>query len=381
MTDNQKKLKDAFEKFEHLDKKQIQSQLDFVFNAWINCIKSEKTLSDSSLKYLCEIALKSNISGKLYLWLKSLTSEKQQNFIASITKYDISDNHYIVLQLEFGLLGFYLTEKNPDFEILKLLLNETNSELKSKKDEYKYFLNYFINSLQFNDTNSYEISFVNFNSIGLQYYAAKSLLKKFQQLVFNVDENYKKLKNDEIRKLFLFTVWLDKSALYLVQPQRKDNKPEKSEDSTREDLINHINELNNEAEILKENKKQNVNTINDLRIKFNAKKKQLEDSENSNEQLKADNKKLENEIKKLNESINQKDKEIAEHKNMNNVITSVEEHKTDETFKKIASRLKIEYEEFNEAKNIPMTAELGEITKELLKNVFEKLKNFGIKME
>lgn len=381
MTDNQKKLKDAFEKFEHLDKKQIQSQLDFVFNAWINCIKSEKTLSNSSLKYLFKIALKSNISDKLYLWLKSLAPEERQNFITSITNYDFSDNPFVVLQLEFGLLGFYLTEKNPDFEILNLLFKEINSKLKSKKVEYKYFLNYFVDSLQFADAKSYEIPFADFNSIELEYYTAKSLLKEFQQLVFNVNENYKKLKNDEIRKLFLFTVWLDESALNLVQPQGKDNKPEKSKDSTREDLLNHIGELKTEIDNLSQNKKQNVNTINDLRIKFNAKKKQLEDSENSNEQLKADNKKLENEIKKLNESINQKDKEIAEHKNMNNVITSVEEHKTDETFKKIASRLKIEYEEFNEAKNIPMTAELGEITKELLKNVFEKLENFGIKME
>lgn len=378
MTDIQEKLKDAFEKFEHSDKKQTESQLASVFNIWIDCAEKEETLSDFSLKYLCKIALKSNISGKVYFWLKNLVPEKQQNVVKNIAKYDFTDNSSVVLQLEFGLLGFYLTEKNPDFKILKQLLIELNLKLKNKRDEYKYFLNYFIDSLQFVDSKSYEISFADFNSIGLQYYTARSLLVKFQQLIFNVNENHKKLKNNEIQKLFLFTVWLDKSALNLVQPQGKDNKPEKNKDSTREDLINHINELNNEVEILKENKERNVNTINDLDIKLKDTKKQLEDSER---QLKTEKKKLEDEIKKLNKSINQKDKEIAEHKNMNNVITSVEEHKTDETFKKIASRLKIEYEEFKEVKNIPMTAELGEITKELLKNVFEKLEKFGIKME
>lgn len=369
-------LKSSFEKLQKADKKELEKCKETFFNEWIKFANADKGFAFST-QYLCK-AIKFNAAEKLYFWLKSFDSERQLEYITKITEYNYSEDSSIVLKLLMGLSAWYITDTAADSKILGNLLSAVVSKSKKQKDAYKWFLNYFVDSIRYADAKSKNIFFV--DDIGLNYYAAKSFVRNIQRFIYEIKSNYKKLANDKIRKLFFLTVWLEQYDSHLIEPKGSENKIEDSGEATSDDLRKNIKDLKRKIKELEEKETHAKDEIIGLNNRLSEIARRLHASENRETLLQYDKRELNEKIEALNNSIKQKDEEIAERKNMNSAIASIEAHKTDEVFNKIAARLKIEYDELKEANDLPMTIELGEVIKGLLKNVFEKLAAFGIKM-
>lgn len=104
-------------------------------------------------------------------------------------------------------------------------------------------------------------------------------------------------------------------------------------------------------------------------------------------ELKAKLSAAENEISALkDETIRQKnliadrDAEIAAITKMADVISRDKTKQADESLQRMAAKIKIEYRDFMEAQNIPMSCDLGENLRDQLRNVFDILAKGGMKI-
>lgn len=87
------------------------------------------------------------------------------------------------------------------------------------------------------------------------------------------------------------------------------------------------------------------------------------------------------EIAKRDAVIAEKDAEIAERIKMIDVISRDRSKQADETIQRLASKIRIEYRDFVDALDIPMTCDLGENLRLQLQSIFDILEKGGMKIK
>lgn len=87
------------------------------------------------------------------------------------------------------------------------------------------------------------------------------------------------------------------------------------------------------------------------------------------------------EIAKRDAVIAEKNAEIAERIKMIDVLSRDRSKQADETIQRLASKIRIEYRDFVDALNVPMTCDLGENLKLQLQSIFDILEKGGMKIK
>ena len=90
---------------------------------------------------------------------------------------------------------------------------------------------------------------------------------------------------------------------------------------------------------------------------------------------------LESEIKEKDRIIMEKDAEISERIKMSEMLSRDRSRQADETLQRLASKIRIEYRDFEDAINAEMTVDLGENLRLQLLNIFEILEKGGMKIK
>lgn len=90
---------------------------------------------------------------------------------------------------------------------------------------------------------------------------------------------------------------------------------------------------------------------------------------------------LERTVDQLQAEVADKDVIIAEMREMQSVISRDEENKSGEAMKRLAAKLQLDYQDFCDAQDVPMTIGLGENMRLQLQSVFDILINSGIGLE
>lgn len=90
---------------------------------------------------------------------------------------------------------------------------------------------------------------------------------------------------------------------------------------------------------------------------------------------------LERTVDQLQAEVADKDVIIAEMREMQSVISRDEENKSGEAMKRLAAKLQLDYQDFCDAQDAPMTVGLGENMRLQLQSVFDILINSGIELE
>ena len=85
-------------------------------------------------------------------------------------------------------------------------------------------------------------------------------------------------------------------------------------------------------------------------------------------------------ISELEQLVEKQKKEIDERKQFTNTVTRNREKQSEEQLNKLASKLRVDYRDFCDAKEIDMTIDLGENMREQLGAVFSILEKSGIKL-
>ena len=161
------------------------------------------------------------------------------------------------------------------------------------------------------------------------------------------------------------------------------------------ELLRLIEEANKVAIALKVDRAEKTRQVSELTIKLNDESNKLKNLEQSNqanlkyieelqESLSAANKEiasLKETIAELNDVIDKKNKEIDERIRLADVIRRDTSKQSDEVLQRIASKLKVEYSDFLDARDVPMSCDLGENLRFQLQNVFDILEKGGIKIK
>ena len=90
---------------------------------------------------------------------------------------------------------------------------------------------------------------------------------------------------------------------------------------------------------------------------------------------------LESEAKEKDRIIMEKDAEISERIKMSEMLSRDRSRQADETLQRLASKIRIEYRDFEDAINAEMTVDLGENLRLQLLNIFEILEKGGMKIK
>ena len=90
---------------------------------------------------------------------------------------------------------------------------------------------------------------------------------------------------------------------------------------------------------------------------------------------------LKNELAEKDELLKNKEADIEERIKAMDVLEREFKHQSDETLQRIASQIKIEYEDFATVLETPMNEELGENLRWQLKNIFKILEDGGMKIK
>ena len=97
--------------------------------------------------------------------------------------------------------------------------------------------------------------------------------------------------------------------------------------------------------------------------------------------LQSDIKSLKNSIENQKKDLKKATEEIDERKSINDAFTALKKNDEEGILKDIADDLKLTYKQMKGSENTEMTAELGDIYREMLKRVFKSLDKKGIRME
>lgn len=90
---------------------------------------------------------------------------------------------------------------------------------------------------------------------------------------------------------------------------------------------------------------------------------------------------LESETREKDRIISEKDSEISERIKMSEMLSRDRSRQADETLQRLASKIRIEYRDFEDAINAEMTVDLGENLRLQLLNIFEILEKGGMKIK
>ena len=162
----------------------------------------------------------------------------------------------------------------------------------------------------------------------------------------------------------------DKNSI--VEDARKNVREEFNEDKENLKKLNsspHLFEMFSFLETLKLQEKET----------FRLKEK-IHSLENEILGLKSDIRNRDNTIDEKQSEIEGLKDEVAEQKALKSVIEKDEAQKVSETYQKIANELNYGYSMYLEAKEMEMSADLGNVLRDTLDEVYAKLNSFGIKL-
>lgn len=147
-----------------------------------------------------------------------------------------------------------------------------------------------------------------------------------------------------------------------------------SEDKELKNLRSEIKSKNHTIEEI--NKKLNKTATNEKRQE-DIIQNLLKDKSS----LEIKNTELNTEIKDLNECISKMNKEIEDRTQFAETISKNREKQSEEYLNKLASKLKVEYTDFYDARELNMTLDLGENMRAQLEAVFSILDKNGVKLK
>jgi hypothetical protein len=148
--------------------------------------------------------------------------------------------------------------------------------------------------------------------------------------------------------------------------------------TTQEKVVTNIrNEINNlRADVEKLYSKYNKSLENEQMQENRIQEFMLE-----NHKIKVENKELSNSIQSLQTMINSLNKEIDDRKQYTDTVARNREKQSEEYINRLASKLKIDYKDFADAKNLEMNIDLGENMRAQLESVFNILEKNGLKFK
>lgn len=254
--------------------------------------------------------------------------------------------------------------------------------------------------LQSNDTDTKSVEIKQRMSVAEQRYierlSEKNIVKKYDKqdkpVIKNndlptVSDSYKEEKTEENKKEITEEKPQKPAVFILKKNLIEHNIPEVfvQDEATEETEENKLS-----FELTEEHKKE---------IKKSKNQKKFDKLTAENQDLKARVEDLKNQIAQMTEIIDKKSQETEETKkqlskvlSMNAILkqevangekilkiqenTATRDHK--DTLTRIAKSLKIEYEDFESAKDMEMSVNLGENLREQIKNIFKILSQYGI---
>lgn len=163
--------------------------------------------------------------------------------------------------------------------------------------------------------------------------------------------------------------------------------------------VNSLNSILNQARILADQLQQENDSQKKRIIELGAKEHdnslkltevliELEDEKATAAELRKQKFELENQCRAKQQNLENKDRmlrekdaEIAERIKMSEVLSRDRSRQADESLQRIASKIRVEYRDFKDAIDTPMTVDLGENFRLQLMSVFEILKKGGMKIE
>lgn len=160
----------------------------------------------------------------------------------------------------------------------------------------------------------------------------------------------------------------------LVELLEKAGKAVSTAKSERSQLIIKADTLNECLEEEREKLKRANNQIASLQETVAETKKKLADAEANLFVLKQ-------EVAQRNAEIAEKDAEIAERVKMAEVLSRDRSKQADEMLQRLASKIKVEYRDFADAVDVPMSCDLGENLRLQLQSIFDILEKGGMKIK
>lgn len=175
----------------------------------------------------------------------------------------------------------------------------------------------------------------------------------------------------------------------------KDVPQEKISDDTILNFVGLIKNLNKLASAIKAENDLQKEKIKSLTVELETTKNKLTDANQEiakraliirelQEKLFAANETislLNQDVKNKEALIVKKDVEIADRIKMADVISRDRNKQAEESLQRLASKIKVEYLDFMDAQDIPMTCDLGENLRIQLQNVFKILEKGGMKFK
>lgn len=197
------------------------------------------------------------------------------------------------------------------------------------------------------------------------------ITKKFaEDIIYSLSKN----QEDEHTAIKKWAIYGIRVAEKRIEQEKIESKIPESKISTLSEVIEHYKFVEKHLrDIVYENAKiEKLNEVlKDDISKLNIDKKNLEEEINT----------LNSNIDGCQKRINELEKEIEEHKKINSAAASLKKNDEEALLKNIANDLKAEYLDFVDSKDDEMDIQLGEIYREKLNNIFNLLKNKGIRME
>ncbi len=387
--------------------------------------KSKKTKLDDCeqykknwLQYVNEEGFNYETENYLYKGLKYNSTEAFLNYLIEQENNTEILNAFLLHQAKRETTNCFkmncyllalLLNKNCNKELIGKMIyffpkSAYNKEKKLLGNACKIFTDYF---LEFINDNVELLPLINYETSSLSCSEFEKLIRALIPELQLESDSLLFLKSDKILKWVL--PYLDdvrndevEKTKKNIEEKKKAELEEKKIELEKQDKVKTIEEVSIDIERiskeLRETKNQLTNSnnlIEDLKIKNARTFELLTEAENrsfslsskltnANMQINKLNiqiKEFQDEKSKLQEKINKLKDEIKDSHNMNDVITSVQTKRIDATFNRISSQLKVEYEEFKEANSVEMSKELGEVLKEMIKSIFDKLSKAGINME
>lgn len=156
----------------------------------------------------------------------------------------------------------------------------------------------------------------------------------------------------------------------LVKAQTISSHLEKEMDALKHRLIN-----------LQEKETSLTSRLNDAEKQIAEHQRELKEVHSQRFMLSQKCTQLESEAKEKDRIIMEKDAEISERIKMSEMLSRDRSRQADETLQRLASKIRIEYRDFEDAVNAEMTVDLGENLRLQLLSIFEILEKGGMKIK
>lgn len=176
------------------------------------------------------------------------------------------------------------------------------------------------------------------------------------------------------------------------EPQIISDEMKKIDVNSLSSILNQANVLASQLQQENYTQKKRITELkakeHDNSLKLREVSKKLEDEKAAVAELRRQKCELESkcqakqhEIENKDRMLSEKDAEIVERIRMSEVLSRDRSRQADESLQRIASKIRVEYRDFKDAVNTPMTVDLGENLRIQLQSVFEILEKGGMKIE